>query len=196
MLLNWWVYRGWCQLLGPTRATCACACTCRGRQISAANWQSQKQETQSTCMHESFLIQHKAETASSSPPVSTPTSTGASATVAQTVPPPGLGLLPAARVVCRHTVCACCVVAHQGFVSQHPAGHWGLPLAPREPHLPTLLTGALTQAASFWFFFFTNSRSSKSTQDCAWKSGRLQYMIQWIPAKRGTWQRPRVHMRI
>ena len=45
-------------------------------------------------------------------------------------------------------------------------------------------------------FFLTDSRSSKSTQDCAWESGRLQHMIQWIPAKRGTWQRPRVHMRI
>ena len=49
---------------------------------------------------------------------------------------------------------------------------------------------------SFFFFFLTDSRSSKSTQDCAWESGRLQHMIQWIPAKRGTWQRPRVHMRI
>ena len=48
----------------------------------------------------------------------------------------------------------------------------------------------------FFFFFLTDSRSSKSTQDCAWESGRLQHMIQWIPAKRGTWQRPRVHMRI
>ena len=47
-----------------------------------------------------------------------------------------------------------------------------------------------------FFFFLTDSRSSKSTQDCAWESGRLQHMIQWIPAKRGTWQRPRVHMRI
>ena len=44
--------------------------------------------------------------------------------------------------------------------------------------------------------FLTDSRSSKSTQDCAWESGRLQHMIQWIPAKRGTWQRPKVHMRI
>ena len=47
-----------------------------------------------------------------------------------------------------------------------------------------------------YLFFMTDSRSSKSTQDCAWESGRLQHMIQWIPAKRGTWQRPRVHMRI
>ena len=47
-----------------------------------------------------------------------------------------------------------------------------------------------------FFFFLTDSRSSKSTQDCAWKSGRLQHMIQWIPPKRGTWQGPRVHMRI
>ena len=46
------------------------------------------------------------------------------------------------------------------------------------------------------YFFLTDSRSSKSTQDCAWKSGRLQHMIQWIPAKRGTCHRPRVHMRI
>ena len=45
-------------------------------------------------------------------------------------------------------------------------------------------------------FFLADSRSSKSTQDCAWQSGRLQHMIQWIPATRGTWQRPRVHMRI
>ena len=35
----------------------------------------------------------------------------------------------------------------------------------------------------FFFFFLTDSRSSKSTQDCAWESGRLQHMIQWIPAK-------------
>ena len=41
-------------------------------------------------------------------------------------------------------------------------------------------------------FFLTDSRSSKSTQDSAWESGRLQHMIQWIPATRGTWQRPRV----
>ena len=41
-------------------------------------------------------------------------------------------------------------------------------------------------------FFFTGSQSSKSTQDCAC----LQHVIRWIPAKRGTWQRPRVHMRI
>ena len=45
-------------------------------------------------------------------------------------------------------------------------------------------------------FFLTDSKSSKSTQDCAWQSGRLRHMIQWIPATRGTWQRPRVHMRI
>jgi len=45
------------------------------------------------------------------------------------------------------------------------------------------------------FLFLTDSRSSKRTQDCAWESGRLQHMIQWIPATRGTWQRPRVHMR-
>ena len=45
-------------------------------------------------------------------------------------------------------------------------------------------------------FFLIDSRSSKSTQDCGWESGSLQHMIQWIPAKRGTWQRPRVHMRI
>ena len=38
----------------------------------------------------------------------------------------------------------------------------------------------------FFFFFLTDSRSSKSTQDCAWESGCLQHMIQWIPAKRGT----------
>ena len=48
--------------------------------------------------------------------------------------------------------------------------------------------------ANPYFFFLTDSRSSKSTQDCAWESGRLQHMIQWIPATRGTWQRPRVHM--
>ena len=44
--------------------------------------------------------------------------------------------------------------------------------------------------------FLADSRSSKSTQDYAWESGRLQHMIQCIPATRGTWQRSRVHMRI
>ena len=53
-----------------------------------------------------------------------------------------------------------------------------------------------THTSASSFFFLADSRSSKSTQDCAWQSGRLQHMIQWIPATRGTWQRPRVHMRI
>ena len=35
-----------------------------------------------------------------------------------------------------------------------------------------------------YFFFLTDSRSSKSTQDCAWESRRLQHMIQWIPIQR------------
>ena len=48
----------------------------------------------------------------------------------------------------------------------------------------------------FSFVFLTHCGSSKSTQDCAWESGRLRHMIQWIPATRGTWQRHRVHMRI
>ena len=62
---------------------------------------------------------------------------------------------------------------------------------------PTVRTTYCTACTFLFFFFFlTDSRSSKSTQDCAWESGRLQHMIQWIPAKRGTWQRPRVHMRL
>ena len=59
------------------------------------------------------------------------------------------------------------------------------------PHIPNQTPMPLLS-----FFFLTDSRSSKSTQDCACESGCLQHMIQWIPAKRGTWQRPRVHMRI
>ena len=61
---------------------------------------------------------------------------------------------------------------------------------------PSLECGDMRQSFGFLKRFLTDCKSSKSTQDCAWESGRLQHMIQWIPAKRGTWQRPKIHMRL
>ena len=51
----------------------------------------------------------------------------------------------------------------------------------------TLLSGRV-------FFFWLTPEVQRVLK--TWQSGRLQHMIQWIPATRGTWQRPRVHMRI
>ena len=47
-----------------------------------------------------------------------------------------------------------------------------------------VVTSCCTSSCDF-FFFLTDPRSSKSTQDCAWESGRLQHMIQWIPRNAG-----------
>ena len=38
--------------------------------------------------------------------------------------------------------------------------------------------------------FFSRSICSKSTQSCAGTNGRLQHIMQWIPATRGTCNNP------
>ena len=46
-----------------------------------------------------------------------------------------------------------------------------------------------------WFFLFSlTPEVQRVLKSVLGKSGGLQHMIQWIPATRGTWQRPRVHM--